>query len=231
VLLLVVAMVVLRIPALPAILGGWAIGGIMAVSIQSRSIGQVLQAAYSGVSSATGHKLVDQLLSRGGLSSMFSTVILIICAMSFGGVMEGAQLLESLATAVLQLASGTGGLVLATVFTAIAMNVLGSDQYLAIVVPGRMFRRAYQLQGLAPRNLSRALEDSATLTSVLIPWNTCGAFMIATLGLSPWTYVPYCFLNLLNPLISIFYGFSGWTMKRLEPEVAAGHGEQPPEAG
>ncbi len=224
--LLVIAMVVLRIPALPAILGGWAIGGVLGVAIQSRSVGQVLQAAYSGVTSRTGHTLVDQLLTRGGISSMFSTVILIICAMCFGGVMEGAGMLESLAAAVLQLASGSGGLVLATILTSLGMNILGSDQYLAIVVPGRMFRRAYQLQGLAPRNLSRALEDSGTLTSVLIPWNTCGAFMIATLGLSPWTYVPYCFLNLLNPLISIFYGFTGWTMMKLPPPAESAEEEE-----
>lgn len=98
------------------------------------------------------------------------------------------------------------------------MNVLASDQYLAIVVPGRMFRSAYEKRGLAAINLSRALEDSGTLTSVLIPWNTCGAFMIATLGLQPWTYVPFCFLNLINPFLSAIYGFTGVTMaKRLEP--------------
>jgi Na+:H+ antiporter, NhaC family len=117
---------------------------------------------------------------------------------------------------VLKMARGVGGLVLATVFTCLGMNVLGSDQYLAIVIPGRMYRDAYEMAGLKPTNLSRALEDSGTLTSVLIPWNTCGAFMIATLSLSPWTYVPYCFLNLLNPIISVFYGFTGLTMHKLD---------------
>ena len=125
-------------------------------------------------------------------------------------------MLEAIAGGVLKLARGTGGLVAATVCTGIGMNLLASDQYLAIVVPGRMYKRAYERQGLAPKNLSRALEDSGTLTSALIPWNTCGAFMIATLGIAPWTYVPYCFLNLLNPLISTFYGFTGITMTRAD---------------
>ena len=212
----VIAMVVLRIPALPALIAGWLLGSVLAVAVQGQSAGQALAVSYAGVLSKTGHELVDSLLSRGGLSSMFSTVILILCALSFGGVMERAGMLQALAGAVLRLARGTGGLVLATVCTCLGMNVLGSDQYLAIVIPGRMYRDAYKMAGLKPVNLSRALEDSGTLTSVLIPWNTCGAFMIATLNLSPWTYVPFCFLNLLNPLISIFYGVTGITMTKLD---------------
>jgi NhaC family Na+:H+ antiporter len=214
--LLVVAMVVFRVPALPAILGGSLLGGLLGVWAQGQSMGQVLKVAYGGVQSSTGHKLVDSLLSRGGLSSMFSTVILIVCAMCFGGAMEHAGMLEKLAGGLLQLAHGVGGLVLATLVTCLAMNILGSDQYLAVVVPGRMYRGAYQKLGLAPKNLSRALEDAGTLTSALIPWNTCGAFMIATLGLEPWAYVPFCLLNLTNPLVSAFYGFTGLTMAPLD---------------
>jgi NhaC family Na+:H+ antiporter len=100
------------------------------------------------------------------------------------------------------------------------MNVIAGDQYLSIVIPGRMFKNAFEERNLAPKNLSRCLEDSGTLTSPLIPWNTCGAFMIATLGLAPWTYVPYCFLNLINPLVSIFYGFTGITMAKLDSTKA-----------
>ncbi len=212
--LLVIVMVVLRLPALPALIGGVVLGALLGWLVQGASAGEVLQAAYSGVSASTGNETVDQLLSRGGLSSMFSTVVLIICAMCFGGVMERARMLEAIAAAVLRLARGVGGLVAATLATCIGMNLLAADQYLAIVIPGRMYREAYEEQGLAPKNLSRALEDSGTLTSVLIPWNTCGAFMIATLGLDPWTYVPFCFVNLLNPLISSIYGFTGVTMTK-----------------
>jgi len=216
--LLIIVLVVLRVPALPALVGGWALGGLMAFLVQGRPLGEILKVAYAGVNAKTGHKLVDKLLSRGGMSSMFSTILLIICALSFGGVMEKSGMLGSLAGSVLALARGDGTLVLATILTCTAMNILGSDQYLAVVVPGRMYRNAYRERRLAPRNLSRALEDSGTLTSVLIPWNTCGAFMIATLGVKPWSYVPFCLLNLLNPLVSIFYGFTGITMAPLEAE-------------
>jgi NhaC family Na+:H+ antiporter len=215
--LLVIAMVILRIPALPALLGGWALGGLLAGLIQRRSVGEILFATYAGVKAKTGHKLVDDLLTRGGMASMLSTVVLVLCAMSFGGVMEKAGMLEAIAGGILGLAKGTGGLVLATVITCILMNILGSDQYLSVVIPGRMYRGAYERAGLAPRNLSRALEDSGTLSSVLIPWNTCGAFMISTLKVKRWTYVPYTFLNLINPLVSIFYGFTGLTMVKAEP--------------
>ena len=207
-------------PALPALIAGSALGALMAGIVQGTAWGEVLQAGYSGVASKTGNAVVDSLLSRGGLTSMFSTVALIICALSFGGVLERARMLESIAGSILRLARGVGGLVSATLVTCLGMNVLASDQYLAIVVPGRMYREAYEKAGLAPKNLSRALEDSGTLTSVLFPWNTCGAFMIATLGLAPWTYVPYCFLNLINPLVSAFYGFTGLTMHKLEAKPA-----------
>ncbi len=219
--LLVIVMVILRIPALPALLGGWLLGALLAMALQGQTLGAVLAVTYSGFKAKTGHAMVDKLLSRGGMSSMFPTVVLVICAMSFGGVMEMAGMLESLAGGLLSMARGTGGLVLATVITCILMNILASDQYLSVVVPGRMYREAYRRQGLAPRNLSRALEDSGTLTSVLIAHNTCGAFMISTLGLKKWTYVPYTFLNLINPVISVIYGFTGITMTPLETEATA----------
>jgi NhaC family Na+:H+ antiporter len=212
----VIAMVVLRIPPLPALVGGSFIGGIVAYAVQGVEFGQILNAAFAGVTVETGNELVNGLLSRGGLASMFSTVVLIICALSFGGVMERARMLEAIARAVLGLARGVGGLVAATLATCVGMNVLASDQYLAIVVPGRMYKEAYAERGLAPKNLSRALEDAGTLTSSLVPWNSGGAFMIATLGLAPWTYVPYCFLNLLNPVVSAVYGFTGLTMQKID---------------
>ena len=191
-------------------------GALVAIGIQGVPVSEVLRAAFEGTTANTGNELVDGLLSRGGFSSMFSTVALIICAMCFGGAMGSSRMLESIARAMLVLARGTGGLVAATVLTCLGMNVLASDQYLAIVVPGRMYKVAFEKRDLAPKNLSRVLEDSGTLTSPLIPWNTCGAFMIATLGIAPWVYVPYCFLNLLNPIISVFYGFTGITMRRLD---------------
>ncbi|HEX9786081.1 MAG TPA: Na+/H+ antiporter NhaC [Opitutaceae bacterium] len=218
---LVILMVVFRVPALPALLGGAVIGGVVAMLAQGSDLAKVISVAQAGFSSTTGTPGVDDLLSRGGMESMLYTVALIICALSFGGVMERSGMLGVIAAAVLSFARSTGSLVLATVATCIGMNVIAPDQYLSIVVPGRMYRAAYHRAGLHPKNLSRALEDAGTLSSPLVPWNTCGAYMWATLGVFPFAYLPYAFLNLLNPLISILYGYTGWTIHRLEekPEL------------
>jgi NhaC family Na+:H+ antiporter len=213
---LVIVMVVKRIPPLPALLAGTILGGISAGLTQSKSLADVLQAAQSGYVSQTGVKMVDDLLSRGGMESMMTTVALIICALSFGGVMEKTGMLEVLAGSLLKKVRRTGSLVTTTILSCIGMNAIASDQYMAIVIPGRMYKSAFDAQGLDPKNLSRCLEDSGTLTSPLIPWNSCGAFMHATLGVSPLVYLPYAFLNLSNPLVSIFYGYTGITMAKKE---------------
>lgn len=213
---LVIIMVVKKIPPLPALFGGIVLGGVFAMLTQSNSLGEVIKAAQSGYVSQTGVEFVDNLLTRGGLESMMSTVALIICALSFGGIMEKTNMLEVLAKSLLKRVKRTGSLVTATIFSCIGMNVVGSDQYMAIVIPGRMYKSAFDSRGLHPKNLSRCLEDSGTLSSPLIPWNSCGAFMHATLGVSPLLYLPYAFLNLFNPLISIFYGYTGITMDKIE---------------
>ena len=152
--------------------------------------------------------------------SMMETITLILCALSFGGIMERAGMLEVIAGSLLRMVKGTGSLVATTVASCIGMNAVASDQYISIVIPGRMYKNAFDKRGLDPKNLSRALEDSGTMTSPLIPWNSCGAFMWATLGVYPLAYLPYAFLNLLTPVVSIFYGFTGITMeKRTEAMV------------
>lgn len=216
--LLVIVMVVKKIPPLPALLAGTLIGGIFAMVAQSSSLAEVISAAHSGYVSQTGVEMVDDLLTRGGLQSMMDTVALIICALSFGGIMEKTGMLEVLARALLKRVRRTGSLVATTIFSSIAMNAIASDQYMAIVIPGRMYKNAFDARGLHPKNLSRCLEDAGTLTSPLIPWNSCGAFMHATLGVSPLIYLPYAFLNLSNPLVSIFYGYTGITMEKVEEE-------------
>ena len=208
-------MVVLRVPALPALLGGALIGGVTALLAQGATLAEVLQVAQSGYKCSTGVVAVDDLLSRGGMQSMFSTVALVMCALSFGGVMERTGMLRVIATAVLRAARGTGGLVASTLLTCIGMNIIAPDQYLSIVIPGRMYKDAFTERGLDPRNLSRCLEDAGTLSSPLVPWNTCGAYMGATLGVSPLLYLPFAFVNLLNPVVSVTYGFTGWTMTPL----------------
>lgn len=210
-----------RVPALPTIAIGAMAGCLIAGVFQQQAIGQFINnegisglertvralwtSLFDGYQSSTGDEALDSLLSRGGMSSMLNTVWLIICAMTFGSVMEHIGLLQRLLTGILSKVRSTTGLIISTVFTCIGTNVLTADQYIAIVLPGRMFKLEYAKQGLASENLSRTLEDSATLTSPLIPWNTCGAYMAATLGVATFSYLPYAFFNLLGPVLCISY--------------------------
>jgi len=165
--------------------------------------------------------MIDDLLNRGGLQSMMFTVSLIICAMTFGGVMERAGFLEVLAERLLRFAVSTGSLVLVTIVSCIVVNILAGDQYLSIVIPGRMYKNEFAKRGLAPKNLSRCLEDSGTLTSALVPWNTCGAYIYGTLGVSTFAYAPYAFLNIINPLVSLFLIAINFKIAKLSPEEIA----------
>lgn len=234
--LTVLGLVVARVPALPSLLLGTVAGGVAAVALQDLSLAAVLGVAYDGFTSETGVVAVDELLTRGGMASMYGTVGIILCAMCFGGVMEKSGLLACLAAAVLRRVRSRGGLVGATLGTCMGINVVAADQYLAIVVPGRMYRGAFAQRGLAPKNLSRCLEDAGTMTSPLIPWNSCGAYMFATLGVFPLVFLPFAFLNLLNPLLSLLYGFTGWTMvpattEAVDPDDGTGAGRGPVEGG
>ena len=166
-------------------------------------------------------EFVDALLTRGGLDSMLSTVSLMICALTTGGILEKTGMLEALAKFILKFAKGTFGLIFATIFTAIGTNLAVADQYLAIVIPGSMYKDAFKKQGLHAKNLSRALEDSATITSSLIPWNTCGAYMSATLGVGCFAFLPFAFFNLLCPIISLIYGATGITIEKIKDDENA----------
>lgn len=228
---LVIILVVRKMPAFPALLIGALIGCVFAIIFQQPAVlglanspefprwvallKGVWISLFDGYRLESGNAALDELLSRGGMSSMLSTVWLIISAMMFGGAMETVKLLQKIAASILGLVRGVGSLIAATLLTAFGCNVLASDQYISIVLPGRMFRAEYKRRGLHPKNLSRALEDSGTLTSPLIPWNTCGAFMAQTLGVATFVYAPFAFFNLINPLVSAFYGFTGITIERI----------------
>ncbi len=212
---LVIVMVVMKVPAIPGLIGGTVLGGLFAAIFQGAGMTDIIGSAHYGYASETGLEAIDSLLSRGGLDSMMWTISLILCAMCFGGVMEKSGMLNAVAAKILTFANNTGSLVLATILTCIGTNLVAGDQYLSIVIPGRMYKNMYDELGLHPKNLSRALEDSGTLTSPFIPWNTCGAFMYSTLGVHPFAYAPYAFLNILNPIVSIFYGFTGITMEKV----------------
>jgi NhaC family Na+:H+ antiporter len=231
---LVLGLVASRFPAIPALLvGTFAAMGVGLLVQPDGSVRTYFAALFDGYSlvladptptdamaqEAVG--VVQALLDgRGGMSSMMGTVALILCALAFGGIMEVSGMLGSIAERILTLVRGTGSLITATVMTCFGVNVLASDQYMAIVVPGRMYRTAFLQRRLHPKNLSRALEDSGTVTSALIPWNTCGAQMTAVLGVATGLYWKFAFLNLLCPLISILYGFTGFSITRISDEEA-----------
>ena len=161
---------------------------------------------------------LNELLSGGGMSSMLSTIWLIMCAITFGSIMERLGLLKRLVIGLIGMAQSTGSLILVTALTCIGVNILAADQYISIVLPGRMYRLEFKRRNLAAKNLSRALEDTGTVTSVLVPWNTCGAFFSSTLGISTFAYAPYCFFNLISPIMSVFYGFWNIKISAIDPD-------------
>ena len=221
-----------KVPPLPTILFGALLGGVLAVFLQPGGVlaladapelskGMAMAkgvwlALSSGYVSTTGVEAVDDLLTRGGMESMLVTIWLIITALSFGAVLEHTGMLRRLIDAALKRAKSTGSLVTTVIMSCIGINIVAADQYIAIVLPGKMYRAEFQKRGLDSRNLSRVIEDSGTLTSPLVPWNTCGAYMAATLGVATLAYLPFAFFNLINPLVSMIYGFTGFTMVRID---------------
>lgn len=215
----VIVMVILKVPAIPGLIIGTLLGGFVSVVFQGASIQEVLEVAKVGYTANSGMLFVDELLTRGGLDSMLETVSLMLCALTTGGILEKTGMLEALAKFILKFARGTFGLVAATIFTCIGTNLAVADQYLAIVIPGSMYKEAFKKQGLDPKNLSRTLEDSATITSPLIPWNTCGAYMSATLAVNSFAFLPFAFFNLLCPLISLTLAATGIGIAKLDETV------------
>ena len=178
----------------------------------------VMQSLFGEIQIATGNGIVDDLLKGKGMAGMLGTVWLIMSAMIFGGVMESTGLLKRIAEAVIARVHSTGSTVAATAATTIFFNATASDQYLAIVVPGRMYADIYKKKGLAPENLSRTLEDSGTVTSVLVPWNTCGAYHSNVLGVATLDYAPYAFFNIISPLMTVAFAYLNIKIRRILPK-------------
>ena len=228
--LFVIVAVALKLPALPALIGGVVLG-LPFFPMQGNSLKSVPSILNYGVGVDIPEDASDViaelggLLSSDGMQGMMWTISLILCAMVFGGIVDCTGIMGSIAGALLKLARGTrGGLVLVTIVSCFIVNALCSDQYLAIILPGRMYKEAFEDLKLAPKNLSRCLEDSGTITSNFIPWNTCGATMSKFLQCPQWGkggYAPFAILNWLNPLVSIFYGFTGISMVKMTDEEYA----------
>ncbi|NQZ11282.1 MAG: Na+/H+ antiporter NhaC, partial [Algicola sp.] len=172
---------------------------------------------HAGVNIEAGDESLTKLLSGGGMSKMLNPTWLIICALTFGSVMEKVGLLRKFVELILKAAKSTGSLITSTILTCFGTNLVTADQYMAIVMPGRMYKEEFERRGLAPVNLSRTLEDGGTITSPLIPWNTCGAYMAGVLSVSTGEYFMYCFFNLINPVLAIIYAFLGIKILRLTP--------------
>lgn len=202
-----------KIPAIPSLLLAAACGGIIAMIAQGASISDCLGALHYGYETETGNAIADKLLNRGGLNSMMWTISLIMFALAFGGILEKCGFVEVLLGGLVKRVKTVGGLVMATIVTGIVCDVVLTDQYLAILVPGRMFAKVYDEKGLSRSFLSRTTEDGATLWSPMIPWNGCGAYQAATLGVANWEFAPYAFMNLINPVYAIIITYLGIGVK------------------
>ncbi|MEZ4778694.1 MAG: Na+/H+ antiporter NhaC [Flavobacteriaceae bacterium] len=218
--IIVIFLIVKKTPPLIALLAGTLLGGVAALIFQPNIVATIggsqdltFLSAYKGImnaitvdtSVATDNEILADLFSSGGMKGMLGTIWLIVCAMVFGGVMDAIGALARISKALLKLFHTTFGLFASTVASCLALNVTASDQYLAIVVPGKMYAKAFKDKGLAPENLSRTLEDSGTVTSVLVPWNTCGAYQSGVLGVDTLHYAGYAIFNWLSPFMTLLF--------------------------
>ncbi|MBK7489851.1 MAG: Na+/H+ antiporter NhaC [Bacteroidales bacterium] len=240
VLLLVPAMLIYiiakKVPPLPSLLAGTLLAALLAVIYQPHILKEVaatggsftkqayiaiMKTMFGTVSVTTDNQAVNELLITRGMAGMLNTVWLIICAMVFGGIMEASGMLKTITGKLMKFVHNAGTLVGSTVATCLFFNITASDQYLSIVIPGRMYAKKFRDMGFKPELLSRTLEDSGTVTSVLVPWNTCGATQSSVLGVSTWAYAPYCFFNIISPFMSVFIASIGYKIRRYTPEEHA----------
>ena len=232
--LIVIVLIIKKTPAIPALLLGAVLGGLYGVIFQPNIIQEIsgemsntslqyfknsyisiIKAMTINVDIDTQNLAVNKLISTSGMSGMLNTIWLIICAMSFGGVMEKTGFLNIITESLMKFVNSRKSLFLTTSGTCLFLNITASDQYLAIVVPGRMFASSFKKYELDPKNLSRTLEDTATVTSPLIPWNTCGATHAGVLGISTFIYLPYCFFNLISPIMTLIFAYGNIKIAKL----------------
>lgn len=228
---LVLFMIVRKVPAIPALLVGSILGGVFAIIFQPQIIDQIsgvtgdpIKSSFIAVMKSlsmtigihTDNEMINGLLTSRGMAGMLNTIWLILGAMIFGGVMESCGLLKRIVEEIIKFAHSTGSLVASTAVTSIFFNITAGDQYMAIAVPGRMFADTYRKRGYKPELLSRTLEDAGTVTSVLVPWNTCGATQSRVLGISTWVYAPYCFFCIISPIMTVLQAYLNYKIRRLD---------------
>ena len=232
--LITLGLIIKKVPAIPALFAGVIVGAVCTLIFQQELLSEIMQSdepfplyrivmgtMFAGIDIETSNPQLNDLFSSGGMYGMLGTVWLILAAMSFGGVMEASGMLERIMDSVRRLAKGFFSLVACTTGTCLVTNVSTSDQYIAVALPGRMYAGLYKEKGYASENLSRTLEDTGTVTSVLVPWNTCGAYHAAVLGIATPTYFLFCFFNLLSPLMTLLYAWFMIKIKHTDDAVPA----------
>jgi len=233
---IVILLIVKKVSAVPALFIGTILGAVAAIIFQPQIVESIagvsgnytyasyktsMDAMFGSVTVLEDGNEMQRLLSTKGMEGMMNTIWLIVCAMAFGGVMEACGLLQKITSSVVSIAKSTGSLIATTAGTCVFFNATASDQYLAIVVPGRMFADTYRERGLKPENLSRTLEDAGTVTSVLFPWNTCGAAQSSILHVATGEYWMYCFFNLISPVMTVIFGYFNIKIRRFTKEEMA----------
>jgi len=221
--ILVIVVAYRRVPAIPGIAAGAVAAALLGIALQGNSFEEILNVAFGGYASETGVESVDTLLSKGGMDSMMYTIAIVLVAMMFGGIAERTGQMRVIVAKLLERAKTTSSLIVSTVLTCIAANLLLCDQYMAIVMGGRMYSQAYRDRDLHPKNLSRAVEDSATVTANLVPWNSGGAYQAGVLGVATLAYLPFAFFCWLSPIITIIFGVMGWTIQKIEDDPETVH--------
>ena len=219
--ILVIVCAYRKYPAIPGLVAGVLSAVILGVIVEGATYPALLDAAYSGYASNTGVEAVDSLISKGGFTSMLYAISIVICAMMFGGIMEETNQLKVIVERILRMATSTGSLITSTVLTCLGANLVLCDQYMAIVMGGRMYAQAYRDRGLHAKNLSRAVEDSATVTANLVPWNSGGVYQAGVLGVPTIVYLPFNFFCWLSPIVTVVFGWAGWTIAPLDKTAEA----------
>ena len=226
----VILMGVLRQPSVPSLFLGVVLGAICAMLFQGVSFNDMQTALQYGFEFESDSEMMAELLSGGGIQNMMWSMSLTLCAICFGSVLDATNMLHILASKLLTLAKSTGGLITCVVLTCLGTNIITGDQYLGIILPGKMYRKEFEDRGLAPQNLSRALEDAATVTSPIVPWSSCAAVMVAALGIPTMEYLPFCYFSMISPLVSIFLGVTGISIIYTSEEAKKRRGAAPADA-
>jgi len=217
--LCVLLMVIFKVPAIPGLIGVAALGGIFAALFQGADLKTIVASLYTGVSMDTGVAEINRLVNRGGLSSMLDTIGLILIALGFAGIIESTGMVHSIVNKILAHAKSDKALMTAALFTTLFCNFATAAQYVALVLPGRMYRQAFRDRNLHPKNLSRILEDVGTICAPFCPWSTDGVYILATLGCATAAYAPYMFFAMLCPLVSLICIWTGWTIEYIDPAL------------